>query len=118
MPGPLDQISYVVIGYAALVLLATAYAAYRWRARPPWISSMCWMLEALAGLRAVAGLGDLGGDGPDSVATYVGYLLVSVLVIPLALQSVRDDETPWSLGVIGVSVLAVLVLSVRVVLTR
>jgi hypothetical protein len=114
MPGPLDQISYVVIGYAVLVLLVTGYAAYRWRARPPWVASMCWMLEALAALRAVAGLAALGGaDAPDATSTYVGYSVVSVLVVPLALQSVRDDEGPWSLGVVAVAVLAVGVVSVR-----
>lgn len=118
MPGPLDQISYVVIGYAALLLGVTAYSAYRWRARPPWIASMCWMLEFLVGLRALAGLGALaGGDEPASLPTHIGYLLVSVLVVPLALQSVRDDEGPWSLGVIGVAVLAVAVVSARMVVT-
>jgi hypothetical protein len=118
MPGPLDQISYVVVGYAGLVLLVAAYAAWRWRARPPWLASMCWMLEVLAGIRALAGLAALGGgDRPDSVATHVGYLLVSVLVIPLALSSVRDDEGPWSIGVIAVAVAGVAVVSVRMVMT-
>jgi hypothetical protein len=118
MPGPLDQISYVAVGYAGLVLLAAAYAAWRWRARPPWLASMCWMLELLVGLRALAGLGALaGGDEPSSLATYVGYLVVSVLVIPLALQSVRDDEGTWSIGVVAVAVLAAAVLSLRVVVT-
>ena len=118
MPGPLDQISYVVVGYAALVLAVAAYAAYRWRARPPWLASMCWMLEVLAGIRALAGLGALGGDDrPDSLATHVGYLLVSVLVIPLALSSVRDDEGAWSIGVIAVAVAGVGVLSIRTMMT-
>jgi hypothetical protein len=118
MPGPLDQISYVVVGYAGLVLLVAAYSAWRWRARPPWLASMCWMLEVLAGIRALAGLGALsGGDRPDSLATHVGYLLVSVLVIPLALSSVRDDESTWSIGVVAVAVLAVGVVSVRTMMT-
>ena len=50
----LDQISWVVVGYAVLVALVAAYAAYRWRERPPWLASMAWMLEALLALRAVA----------------------------------------------------------------
>ncbi len=118
MPGPLDQISYVVVGYAVLVLLVAGYAAYRWRARPPWLASMCWMLEALAGLRALAGLGAIaGGDRPDSVATHVGYLVVSVCVVPLALGSLADDESPWSIGVVAVAVAAVGVVSVRMMMT-
>ena len=118
MPGPLDQISYVAVGYAVLVLLVAAYSAWRWRARPPWLASMCWMLEFLVGLRALAGLGALAsGDEPDTLATHLGYLLVSVLVIPLALQSVRDDESTWSIGVVAVAVVAVAVISLRMVVT-
>jgi hypothetical protein len=118
VPGALDQISYVAIGYAVLVLLVAAYSAWRWRARPPWLASMCWMLEFLVGIRALAGLGALaGGDEPASPVTHVGYLLVSVSVIPLTLQSVRDDESTWSIGVIAVGVLAVAVISLRMVVT-
>jgi hypothetical protein len=119
VPGPLDQISYVVVGYAALVLLVAAYAFWRWRARPPWLASMAWMLEFLAGVRALAGLGALStGERPDSLSTYIGYLLVSVLVIPLALRSLdEDDESPWSLAVVAVAVLAVGVVSVRIMMT-
>jgi hypothetical protein len=114
----LDQISWIVVGYAVLVALVSAYAAYRWRARPPWLASLAWMLEFLAGLRAVAGLGWLlAGHEPDSYSTHVGYLVVSVGVIPFALQSVRDDEDVWSLGVIAVAALTVAAISVRVVMT-
>ncbi len=119
MSGPLDQISVVVVGYAGLILLVAAYAWWRWRARPPWLASMAWMLEFLVALRAVAGLGAMAsGDRPESTATYVGYLLVSVLVIPLTLQSLsNDDESPWSLAVVAVGVLAVGVVSVRMMMT-
>lgn len=114
----LDQISWVVVGYAVLVALAAAYAAHRWRARPPWLASMAWMLEFLLALRAVAGLGVLlSGTRPDEYSTHVGYLLASVCVLPLALQSVRDDEGPWSLGVVGVAAVAVAVISWRMVVT-
>ena len=114
----LDQISWVVIGYAALVVLVAAYAAYRWRERPPWLDSMAWMLEALLVLRALAGLGVLAsGTRPDAYSTHVGYLLASVCVLPLALRSVQDETGPWSLGVVGVAALAVGVMSVRIVMT-
>ena len=114
----LDQISWVVVGYAALVAVVAAYAAYRWRARPPWLDSMAWMLEALLALRAVAGLGVLlSGTRPDAVSTHVGYLLASVCVMPLALRSVQDDDGVWSLGVVGVAAVAVGVMSVRILVT-
>jgi threonine/homoserine efflux transporter RhtA len=118
MPAALDQISYVVVGYAGLVLLVALYSAYRWRARPPWLDSMAWMLEFLLAVRAVAGAGALlSGDRPDSLATHVGYLVASVCVVPIALSSVRDDESTWSVGVLAVAALAVGVISVRIMTT-
>jgi hypothetical protein len=114
----LDQISWVVVGYAVLVALVAAYAGYRWRERPPWLDSMAWMLEALLAIRAVAGLGVLlSGTEPHAYATHVGYLVASVCVMPLALRSVQDDTGPWSLGVVGVAATAVAVISVRMVMT-
>jgi heme A synthase len=118
MPGPLDQISFVVVGYAGLVLLVAAYSSWRWRERPPWLDSMAWMLEVLLGIRAIAGLGAMAsGDRPDSVSTHVGYLLASVCVVPLALGSMKEDRGPWSIGVLAVAVVAVGVISVRMMVT-
>ena len=114
----LDQISWVVIGYAALVAVAAAYAAFRWRERPPWLASMAWMLEVLLVIRALAGLGVLAaGNQPEDSATHVGYLVASICVVPLALRSVQDDHGAWSLGVLGVAAVAVGVISVRMVMT-
>ncbi|WP_240340209.1 hypothetical protein [Nocardioides sp. SYSU D00038] len=118
MSGPLDQISVVAIGYGVLVTLAAAYSLYRWRARPPWLSQLVWMLEFLLGLRAVAGLGSLlAGNRPDEPVTYVGYLVVSVATLPLALRSVDGDESGWAVGVLGVAALAVTVVAWRTLVT-
>ena len=88
----LDQISWVVVGYAVLVALVAAYSAFRWRERPPWLDSMAWMLEALLVLRAVAGLGVLlSGTKPDEYSTHLGYLL--------ALCVVTAAFANWALGV-------------------
>jgi heme A synthase len=118
MPGALDQISYVVLGYTGLVLLVAAYSAWRWRERPPWLDSMAWMLETLLAIRALAGVGALAsGDRPDSVATHVGYLVASVCIVPIALGSTTEDRGPWSIGVLAVAVVAVGVISVRLMMT-
>ena len=114
----LDQISWVVTGYAVLVALVAGWSAYRWRQRPPWLTSMAWMLEALVVLRAVAGLGVLlSGDKPDQESTHLIYLLASVCILPLALRSVQDDDGVWSLGVVGVAAVVVAAISVRMVMT-
>ena len=117
MSGVLTQVSVFAVGYAGLVALAAAYAALRWRARPPWLASLAWMLEFLVGLRALLGLLALTDDRPDEPATYLGYLVASVCVLPLALQSVEDDHGAWSLGVVGVLALAVAVISLRMMAT-
>ena len=114
----LDQISWVVAGSATLIALLAGFSAYRWRERPPWLESMAWLLEGLAALRAVAGLGVLlSGTKPEALSTHVGYLIASVCILPLALRSVQDDHGAWSLGVVGVAAAAVAVISVRMVMT-
>lgn len=118
MPGALDQISWVVVGYAVLVALVAAYSAFRWRERPPWLDSMAWMLEVLLAIRALAGLGALlGDDRPAAYSTHLGYLVASVCVLPIALRSMADDRGPWSLGVLIVAAVAVGVISLRMMAT-
>jgi hypothetical protein len=114
----LDQISWILVGYAVLVALLAAYAAWRWRERPPWLDSMAWMLEFLAVLRAGAGLLALaGGDKPEELSTHLGYLIASVCVLPLALRSVQDDRGVWSLGVVAVAAVAVAAIGLRTMMT-
>jgi len=114
----LDQISWVVTGYAVLVALLAGWSAYRWRRRPPWLDSMAWMLETLVAFRAVTGLGALlTGHQPDQESTHLIYLLASVCIVPMALRSVQDDDGVWSLGVVGVAAVVVAAISVRMVMT-
>ena len=118
MPGALDQISWVVIGYAVLVAVLALVSVVRRRERPPWLDSMAWMLEVLLVIRALAGLGALLGDGwPAEYSTHVGYLVASVCVLPIALRSLGDDRGPWSLGVVTVAAMAVAVVSWRMMTT-
>jgi hypothetical protein len=113
----LDQVSWIAVGYAGLVALVSAYAAYRWRVRPPWLASLGWMLEFLLVLRAVLGLASLGVVTPAEQGTHLGYLAASVCIVPLALRSVKDDDGIWSVGVVGVAAVAVGVVAWRMVAT-
>ena len=117
MPSVSTQITFIVVGYASLVVVLALVVAFRRRERPSWLDQMVWMLEALLVVRALAGLSAFSGDGPDSTSTYVGYLLASVCVLPIAMQSVKDDRAVWSSGVVAVAALAVAVVAVRLEMT-
>ncbi|GAA4756906.1 hypothetical protein GCM10023350_48170 [Nocardioides endophyticus] len=117
MPSVSTQITFIVVGYAALVAVLALVVALRHGERPGWLDQLAWMLEALLVVRALAGLGALGGDGPPSTSTYVGYLLASVCVLPIAMQSIKDDRAVWSSAVIAVAAVAVGVVAVRLEMT-
>ncbi|RYJ02866.1 MAG: hypothetical protein EON52_18770 [Actinomycetales bacterium] len=106
-----------MVGYAVLVAVLALATALRQHERPGWLDQMVWMLEALLVVRALAGLGAFSGDGPDSTSTYVGYLLASVCVLPIAMQSVRGDRAVWSSVVVAVATIAVGVIVVRLQMT-
>ena len=114
----LDQISAFAIGYAVLVALAAAYVLVRRLERPSWLDSMVWLLEALMLLRAVAGAGRwLAGHPPDEVAQTVGYLVASVAVAPIVMDSVDEDRGPWSTAVVLVTAVALAAVAWRLVAT-
>lgn len=117
MPSVSTQITYIVVGYAVLVTVLALVVALRRGERPSWLDQMVWMLEALLVIRALTGLGAFTGDGPDSTSTYVGYLIASVCVLPLAMQSVKDDRATWSSAVVAVGALAIAVVAVRLEMT-
>jgi hypothetical protein len=114
----LGQLTLVAIGYAALVALAALGVTAARRERPVLLDNAVWILELLMAVRVVAGIGTmLKGDRPDELAAHVGYLVASVCVLPIAMQSIRDDRGPWSSGVVTVAALAVTVVAVRLQMT-
>ncbi|MCW2794296.1 MAG: hypothetical protein JWO76_3394 [Nocardioides sp.] len=114
----LDQITYVAVGYAGLVTLAALAVTVRRVPRPQVLDNGVWILEVLLAVRAVAGLGTmLNGDRPAEMSAHIGYLVASVCVLPIAMQSVADDRGPWSSGVVTVAALAVTVVAVRLQMT-
>ena len=118
MPSVSTQITWIVVGYAALVAVLAVTAAARGAERPRWLDQMAWMLELLLVVRALVGLGPLlGGDRPESTSTYVGYLVASVCVLPIAMRSVQDDRATWSAAVVAAAALAVGVVAVRLQMT-
>ena len=117
MPSVSTQITFIVVGYAVLVAVLALVVALRKQERPGWLDQLAWMLEALLAVRALAGLGAFSGDGPPSTSTYVGYLIASVCVLPIAMKSIEGDRAPWSSAVITVAAVAVGVVAVRLEMT-
>jgi hypothetical protein len=119
MPSTLELISGIAIGYGVLVTVAAVMAALRWRARPPWLASLVWMLMFLHVVRAIGGVGVvLAGERPPSMVTFVGYVLTTVALPPVALKAVEDDESVWSVWVIAIVAVAVTVAGWRLMVTQ
>lgn len=117
--SPLTPIAWIVAAYAVLVTVAAALGAALKAPRPRWLDQLAWMLELLAAVLVVGAVGSLAqGHRPASLSTHLGYLAAAVLIIPVALMSVRDDRGPWSSGVVAVAALATGVIAVRILMTR
>jgi hypothetical protein len=115
---PLGQLTLVAAVYAGLVTLAALVVTVRRVERPTWLDHMVWILELLMAVRAVAGLGSmLNGQRPEEMSAHIGYLVASVCVLPIAMQSITDDRATWSSGVVTVAALAVAVIAVRLQMT-
>jgi uncharacterized membrane protein HdeD (DUF308 family) len=118
MPSVSTQITYIVVGYAVLVAALALVVAVRRDERPRWLDQMVWMLELLLVIRGLAGLGPLfGAEAPASSSTYIGYLIASVCVLPIAMKSIEDDRAVWSSGVVAVAAVAIAVIGVRLEMT-
>lgn len=114
----LGQLTLVAIGYAALVTVVALVVTVLRRPRPQLLDNGVWILEVLMAVVAVAGLGSmLNGQRPDELSAYVGYLVASVCVLPIAMESIAEDRGPWSSGVVTVAALAVTVVAVRLQMT-
>ena len=52
------------------------------------------------------------------MTAYVGYLITSVALLPIALQAVDEDESVWSVWVIAIATVAVSVVGWRLMVTQ
>jgi hypothetical protein len=115
----LDSIAWIVVAYAVLVAVAGAIGAWLRAPRPRWLDQMAWMLEVLAGVLAAAGIGWVArGHRPDSPSTFYGYLAAAVVVVPVTLQSLREERGPWSSAAVAVASLAIGVVAWRITVVK
>ena len=74
-------------------------------------------LEGALAIRAMIGVGQIvSGDEARSV-THIGYLVASVAVLPLVLNTLEGDRSKWSSAILGVAALVVLVVVLRLQVT-
>ena len=112
-------IAWLVVGMAlALAVVAGALVARR-APRPGWLDQGGYLLELISAV-LVVGVGAkwMQGRHPDSPETLGGYLIAAVVVMPVALGSIREERGPWSAGVVGVAAIAVAVVAIRIMVTR
>lgn len=69
-------------------------------------------------VQAVLAVGDLiGGHRPPSLATFLGYLLTTLLVLPFTAAIALEERTRWGSGTLAVGFLTVSVLMLRLTVT-
>ena len=117
MSGALIPIAWIVLGYALLVAVAAGVGVALRAPRPHWLDQLAWMLELLAVVLAVGALAALSDGRPDELTTHLGYVAAIVVMVPIAMLSVREDRGPWSSGVVAVAALATGVVAVRIMMT-
>lgn len=66
------------------------------------------MLHALGATVAI-----IAGHRPDAMGEFIGYMLVSVILLPFVLRLARDGATRWDSATIGAVSLAVGVAVIR-----
>lgn len=75
-----------------------------------------WVGQAELTLQGLVALGVIAaGHRPESMGEYLGYLFLTVALLPFALQRARDAEEPtrWESAIIAAVALAVSVAVVR-----
>lgn len=109
-----NGLTIVIIVAALLVAGHALVAALRNRAMDLAQLISLGVLEFLLAAQAVVGFVKLsGGEGPESTATFVGYL-IGALVLPVAAAGWGLlERTRWGPGVIVVAALGVAVMIVR-----
>lgn len=103
---------------AGLIAIIAGFHFVRRLRRPPGLDKLVWGLEIALVLRAMIAVGEIStGDTPAHLTTHIGYLISSVAILPIALATVADDRDHWTSAVLAVTLLAVLVIVIRLQMT-
>jgi hypothetical protein len=111
------MIGALVVGLIA-ASVALAVAALIWAAldRPIRLGHLVLGVAielALVVQAVIAVVRVIGGNRPDSTATFVAYAIGSLLVLPLGVLWALEERTRWSSVVLAVAAVTVAVIVVR-----
>jgi hypothetical protein len=103
-----------VIVYAVGVAAVCALCAVAGRGRPTAVTPALAIVQISVVVQAVLDLAVLAGGAPSGqLAVHVGYLLVSLAILPIAAAMVRLDPGRWGSAALALGCVVVAVVSLR-----
>jgi hypothetical protein len=112
MPPAFLAVPLTVLSLLLAVVALVAVARNRKPDRLVWLGAVT--VEALVVAVAVAGAVRLGQGGhPREYATFVGYLIAVLLVLPLGVTLARMEPTRWGSVIMAVAAVVIPVLLLR-----
>ena len=110
----IDGLANTISAAALVVAAVTAVLAYLQRGTPGVVTVAVLAVAAAVVVQAVIALVRLiAGHHPQETATFIGYLLFSMLVLPATLAWAKAEPGRWGNGVLAVGCLTVAVMIVR-----
>jgi hypothetical protein len=95
-------------GVAALVLTALGRAPREYLVIASALLTVVVIVQVVIAIVALA-----AGERPDEVGTFVGYLIVAVILLPLGTVWALAERSRWGTGVLAVACFALVVVVVR-----
>ena len=106
------------IAVAAAVLAITCAVVFVLdRPRPRVLDLFAYALEGALAIRAMIGVGQIASGDEARSVTHIGYLVASVAILPLVLNTLEGDRSRWSSTILGVAALVVLIVLIRLQVT-
>ncbi len=110
----IDALAYVVIGISLVVGLGIIGLAVANRRPLTLLAYGLVTVEAAALVQVLVAIVQVvRGERPDEPATFVGYALTSLLVLPAGAVWALSDKSKWGTMAAGVAALVLAVLTVR-----
>jgi FtsH-binding integral membrane protein len=111
------SLNITIVVYAAALALWCVASALRNRPRSPTFTAGLLVLEFAVALQAVFDVVELTRGQHDEVATNLGYLLTSLILLPVTAAAVRMDRGRWGSAALAVGCVLVAVVSIRLQVT-